>query len=296
MTFTRTASGVANISKFYRVDCLVYTEGASDEQTGGIRRPDEFYYKAVFRVIAPDLTVKVKCIGNQEAAFSYFKIIEKENIKNALVAVDRDTFGIDKSAVMHPKLIFTYGYSWESDLWTITSADLLIKALTAGAGSADDQFLASFEHGAKRLKFLSALDIAGRASGAKALLPKNKNKCGINIRASAMVPISSTEIRRLSTQYRNTNAWSCSISRKILATGLRASADKVIQGHLWENFVYQLVSTSIQRFSGVGKPEKALLRLILLTLFGDRTSECLGAERLEYYRSSIEAGLSCLDA
>lgn len=296
MTFTRTASGVANISKFYRADCVVYTEGVSDELTGAIRRPDELYYKAVFRVVAPDLTVKVKCVGNQEAAFSYVNLIDKQKIKNALVAVDRDTFGIDKSAVTHPRLIFTYGYSWESDLWTITSADLLIKALTAGAGFADEQFRASFRHGAKRLKFLSALDMAGRASGAKALLPKKRNTCGINIRASAMFPISSAEIRRLSTQYRCTNAWSCSISRKILAAGLKASADKVVQGHLWENFVYQLVSVSVQRVAGVGKPEKALLRLIMLTLFGEHTSECLGDERLEHYRSAIAACLSCLHA
>lgn len=109
--FKRTPLGMANEFLFHAVQFTVYCEGRPS--TGPECSGDEVFWTNLFRRLG--FSVKVKSVGSKTNALEVFYEVRDKNLKNVLVCVDSDYDDYIGSRVSHPALIYTRGYSWESD-------------------------------------------------------------------------------------------------------------------------------------------------------------------------------------
>lgn len=114
MTFERTKSGQENRAAFHRVDYICYVEGGGGRSE---RSDDVSFWEEIFSITRPD--VKVRCIargGKPELEARARDIINKD-IANSLVAIDADYDELLDEKLSDPRVLYTYGYSWENDIF-----------------------------------------------------------------------------------------------------------------------------------------------------------------------------------
>lgn len=110
--FTRTASGLANEYLFYDVDYVVYCEGETGE--GEISSLDELFWSQLFSKFGK--LVKCKSSGTKPELEALARYVVDNNIPNIIIAMDRDYSDLLGEEIIHPRIIYTFGYSWESDI------------------------------------------------------------------------------------------------------------------------------------------------------------------------------------
>ena len=110
--FTRTSAGLANEHLFYGVEYVVYCEGQTGQ--GDIASLDELYWSSVFSQFGKN--IKCKSSGSKPQLESLAKDIISNKVSNVIVAMDRDYSDLLGEELRHPQVIYTYGYSWESDI------------------------------------------------------------------------------------------------------------------------------------------------------------------------------------
>lgn len=125
MRFTRTRAGISNQHLFHNVDYVVYVEGGrrsynledvfygkcSDSST------DIAFWRNIFNKYGINKKIKFKSIGSKSTARKIAAEVRDNNISNTIVALDRDYDGVLDNLIDSPKIIYSYGYSWENDLW-----------------------------------------------------------------------------------------------------------------------------------------------------------------------------------
>ena len=110
--FKRTKNGLSNENLFYDVEIIIYCEGV--ELQGEAKNLDEIFWARVFE--ANGKKVKCKSCGSKSNLELMAECITSNEISNVVVAMDRDyDYYLDK-LIDHPQVIYTYGYSWESDV------------------------------------------------------------------------------------------------------------------------------------------------------------------------------------
>jgi len=290
VTFSRTASGIANYRKFFGSYVMVFAEGKSSEKDNDDQLPDQLFYKSVFKSVNPNWRVKVKCVGNRESALAYIDLIRNSKADNCIVAIDKDNFGISASFLECPEVISTHGYSWENDLCTYRLALDVLKDITAGNKKSSDWFSMSFWGLQKRLAFLSALDISSQVVG-RSLLPKNGGSCGIGFQKKGAFVITVSEVRRLTAKYR-TIVNGCSVANQVKYVASRKIPQQRIQGHLWEHAIRFLISTAASIGFKMSQPSGQLLLNLMLSKFGSDPALYLGAVPYRHYRDQIRSRIN----
>lgn len=290
MTFKRTAAGIANYPAFTHADLVLYIEGRGCECTGAEKTPaDAKFYEALLRAIAPSKTIKIKCVGNKETALSYANAISRSNEKNSLVIVDRDYDGVMSSLIDHPAIVYTRGYSWESDLWNLKIAAEVLNRVTISHKDAIPMLTRRYVNVTKRLRFLSSLDASLQAAG-RNLLPKNKGSCGVDIKPLSRFVILRDEIARLTAKYRNDAASSDTVCVGIREATSRTGAPNTIQGHLWCHVIITLIAAIYKKLMAESSmPNAVVYNLILGTFSNDGAKKHLESTVFNYYRAEITA-------
>lgn len=284
MSFTRTRNGLKNFGRFFGADVTLYVEGRLltklpiEDQT----RPDTKFYSALCSRYMEGKRVKVKLTGNRESALKYHSKIIESSIPNSLVMVDRDYDGLLYSTLRKPKLILTYGYSWENDFWT---EDLLLKTLSVSTASdvaAVELASIKLRRVLKRLAKISALNAAAHINGGSVFTGK-KNSRGLNIVASSMFPISLDEYRRIAKGLPQM----CEVMARVHSTALRLSRESVIQGHLLEYVALFLLSYIYTASTSTQLRNHTILVNIALSLFSEDPSAYISSEADKYYKKEF---------
>lgn len=154
--FTRTDSGISNQYLFYEVDFMVYCEGEpKGNETATL---DEMFWQRIFS----DHGKKVHCVskGGKNNLLSEVKKLKNGDIDNVVVAMDRDYDEFLGEMINHPKVFYTYGYSFESDLvqdFPIQSA-LTPLATIIDTGDIECEFLDFKKKSSLLLRRICALD------------------------------------------------------------------------------------------------------------------------------------------
>jgi hypothetical protein len=120
--FTRTKFGLSNEHQFYRVELVVYCEG--DTVEGESASLDEVFWTKVFE--CNGRVVKCKSLGGKPTLRPLAEKVANGEIDNVVVAMDRDYDHLRGLKIFHPKVIYTFGYSWESDVMLRFDFDLAI--------------------------------------------------------------------------------------------------------------------------------------------------------------------------
>jgi hypothetical protein len=124
--FHRTPSGLSNLAVFLGVDVVVYLEGGErhytltdlENETSASENYDTMFWQAVFRVFRPRLKAHFKSIGSKTTVLSVSRLVAAGNVRNVVTALDRDLDHVRRAKLRHPNILYTYGYSWENDVFT----------------------------------------------------------------------------------------------------------------------------------------------------------------------------------
>ncbi|MDT8922788.1 DUF4435 domain-containing protein [Pseudomonas taiwanensis] len=126
MTFVRTNSGLSNFHAFFGVEYIVYSEGGdpkkskknehSDDATiDEVWSIDSIFWRSVFSKFLPGTAIKIKSLGSKDFVRPYAEKIQTNSIKNSIAVFDRDYDCYRGEIINHPRVLYTYGYSWEND-------------------------------------------------------------------------------------------------------------------------------------------------------------------------------------
>ena len=128
MSFRRTASGIANLRIFKRVDLVVFTEGGGtnfskhEAYLGRFHKSsdDIEFWERIFGIFRPNITISCRALGGTDPLKDIAKDIESQNISGVCVVMDRDYNGLLSNLIVHSNVVYTRCYSWESELFHST--------------------------------------------------------------------------------------------------------------------------------------------------------------------------------
>lgn len=295
MTFTRTTSGIRNYPNFYNVDIVVYTEGSTTKTTEDSEFiPDRFFYKTLLSNIFDHKKIEIKCVGNKQTALAYVQPIINSGLKNSIVIVDRDYDNLRCSLLEIDSLMYTNGYSWENDLWTLELVSSVLKDLTLQSDEAVTLLQKNYLNALKRLKILSILDAAAQINS-KCILPKNSGACGINVNYSNTSLIAYSELKRLIIKFKSICDESCRIVQSVLKKARKLEPSKIIQGHLWAHVITKLISHIYTLITKNTKLPTSLIRTLILNKFLSDPSKYLGLDTYNYYSKQLALKIGPLE-
>ncbi len=110
--FNRTPKGLASEYLFHSVDFVVYCEGLPDSNEAATM--DEMFWNKIF--VKFGLKAKCKSKGSKTDLLCLAEIIRSNNVLHVIVAMDRDYDSLRNEIIRHPRIFYTFGYSWESDV------------------------------------------------------------------------------------------------------------------------------------------------------------------------------------
>jgi len=284
MSFTRTASGLRNFARFFGAELTLYVEGRLSEElpVEDPTRPDTKFYDALCSRYLLDRKVKIKLTGNRKNALGYHNKIMDLSIPNSLVIVDRDYDGLLLSPFVKPKLILTYGYSWENDFWTEPLFLNTLNFSTASDVGVVDLASVKLRRTLRRLAKLSALNAAAHIDGASIFPSEGKSK-GFKIDVTSEFPISISEYRRLAKNSENM----CEVMTEVHRAALKVAPQRIIQGHLLEYVSLYLLSYIYTMSTDTVLKNHTILVNMALSLFSKDPGEYISPEADEYYRSEF---------
>ena len=281
MKFTRSRSGLKNFGRFFGADLTLYVEGRLLTQlpVEDPTRPDTKFYNALCSKYLSGRKVKIKLTGNRKSALGYHEKIISSSIPDSLVIVDRDYDGLLFTPIDKPKLILTYGYSWENDFWTEALILHTLNISTASDTNVLNIASTQLRRTLRRLAKLSALNAAAHIDGAS-IFPSKKNSKGLSIDGSSMFPISKSEYRRIA---RNLTSM-CEVMKGVHSSALRTCQEKIIQGHLLEYVSLFLISYIYTMSTSTVLKNNTILVNIALSLFSGDPSAYITPAADDYYR------------
>lgn len=114
-TFERSPAGIANRRLFFGVDAVVYVEGGVGD--GGLPSIDGAFWQSRIRLFWP--SVKVRCIarGGKTHLLQLLSSILISGTKSSFVALDRDHDDLCARGIDSHNVLYTFGYSWENDIF-----------------------------------------------------------------------------------------------------------------------------------------------------------------------------------
>jgi len=122
-TFTRTVSGITNSHLFNSKRITVYTEGKllKSKNINSEYSPDLRFWESVFDSFSDRSDFKFKCVGTKRNLIEIANKIVENGARNALVTMDRDHDDYRGKLLNSPYVLYTYGYSWENDVFGVES-------------------------------------------------------------------------------------------------------------------------------------------------------------------------------
>jgi hypothetical protein len=136
--FRRTTSGLMNQHLFHNVDLVVFLEGGQTytktEVYSGTHNDTSFdilFWKRIFRKFFADKKIKFKSVGSKSTINEIAIDIIEGEISTVVVAMDSEFDEMLQQKVEHPNILYTYGYSWENEIWNEIVIKEVIEQLSA---------------------------------------------------------------------------------------------------------------------------------------------------------------------
>ncbi len=137
IAFHRTSSGLSNLSIFLGVDVVVYLEGGdrklslADLETDLVasENHDTMFWQTILNEFRPNIKAHLKSIGSKATVISVSRLVVTGVIHHVITALDRDFDHIRRAKIRHPNVLYTYGYSWENDVFTKSNLKTLSRSL-----------------------------------------------------------------------------------------------------------------------------------------------------------------------
>jgi hypothetical protein len=242
----------------------------------------------VFGLFAPDKRVYFKPLGSKTQLQPVAELLAAFGIRTALVCFDRDYDHI-RGLLTTPGVLYTYGYSWENDVWSPELIEDLFYTFCdvcrteAQVGNTISELLSSFE---KRVRWFIYADMLAFACGSS-VIPRDGLAC---VRVQ---PDQAPEIDRtiLYDRLREVNAARSPNRLRVLPGGFRVRAVRDTVGHVLAYFCFQLLRFLVKSHGGHGLRQSevipAAIRLARDQLLANPDLRSHYQEHFERWRASL---------
>lgn len=125
MAFVRTRSGLSNLHLFYRSRQVLFVEGGGENITiddiirnkSNHHAIDVIFWRTLLKAFGYKDEIVIKPIGSKGNVLAIAEQVIASDSATLVVAMDRDYDFINKKNLSHPRILYTYGYCWENDVW-----------------------------------------------------------------------------------------------------------------------------------------------------------------------------------
>ena len=125
MTFRRTNGSFSSLHLFYGVDYVAFCEGGGSVPYGALLQgeagehgtADALYWKKRLDCVHAGKRTKVISVGNKSFLNELCEVGRSENFKTVFICMDTDYDHICSSLRKEPFVYYTWGYSWENDVF-----------------------------------------------------------------------------------------------------------------------------------------------------------------------------------
>lgn len=125
--FERTKSGQQNRALFYGVSYTCYVEGGGGDDD---RSPDASFWSQVLQAFKPGMKIVFLPRGGKPILEKLANDIITKDTKNTLVAMDADYDRIFGHIISDPRVLYSYGYSWECDVFHVQCLKGIIETIS----------------------------------------------------------------------------------------------------------------------------------------------------------------------
>lgn len=109
-----------------KVDAVVFAEGGGNQLkisdielgAGDSSTLDSAFWSSIFRALAHERSVEVRSVGNKLTVESIAHLVASGAVSRVIVALDRDFDDRRARKIDHSNILYTFGYSWENDVFT----------------------------------------------------------------------------------------------------------------------------------------------------------------------------------
>jgi hypothetical protein len=170
MIFSRTSSGLRNMHKFLGVDAVVFVEGGvslsfEDVLNGQFNDSsvDVGFWRNIFGLFSDKKKYQFRAVGSKA---NLMKLAERkidENIETYFIAMDKDHDFIKEEMLNSPGIFYTYGYSWENDIWNLHTCSDVFYGISNKCDKTVDistelsELMNNFERKFKKFVYLDAI-------------------------------------------------------------------------------------------------------------------------------------------
>jgi len=274
--FTRTNLGLQNEYLFYDVDFVVYCEGHAVDGEGSSL--DEVFWEKVFSENGK--SVECKSAGGKTELRPFALRVIDENISNVVIAMDRDYDDLRNQMINHPQVIYTFGYSLESDVILDFQFDIALSlfATTARRNSMHNEFNAFLIRQSDCLRRVFALDFKYIGSN-EALFDRNKPASILATPKNAEPYVKVSSLLAKAKTIRCYQTYTLPAATYKAACGIRSFFGKAVSRLVFHWFVYR--TKKINRSRNI--KYIAFMSLLIRTLNLAKT----GVPRNLYYSGEI---------
>lgn len=290
MSFERSATGQANRALFYGVDWIIYTEGG-DNSGGPARSYDTLFWVAVFRSIEPTLRYKAIPRGGKQELKDLARQVIDDDVNNVVVAMDRDYDDINEILVRHPRVVYTFGYSFENDIY---EAGCLTRLFSSLAPNVTEEHELAVEIDNWVRLFMSTIrwpikvDIIAQKNNVTGFDRERPQKY-FKSNAYGSEPLASrdrivAETDRILSECRD---------RSFGMDSIPSTLPSSIVGHIWEVFAFRLFSFLHSRYCSTSKLSYDQIRASGIACLQIRIMHAADNDNIsEYYRNAVRSALS----
>ncbi len=123
MSFQHSLAGLSNLHVFSGVDAIVFVEGGESRSIADVRSgkfdstsSDVGFWQKCFSELGPAITLQFRAVGAKPTLLDLARAVAN-GATGVYVAMDRDFDHLLGHAIRTPKVLYTFGYSWENDVW-----------------------------------------------------------------------------------------------------------------------------------------------------------------------------------
>ncbi|OWK68836.1 DUF4435 domain-containing protein [Pedobacter sp. AJM] len=137
--FRRTNKGISNLHLFYNVDVIVYLEGGSKsyskhevyQNSFSSDTEDIAFWSRLFKRYRSAEKLKYKSVGSKQTLKEIAEDLLSGAIDNIYIAMDNEFDEVHNKRIIHDNIFYTYGYSYENDVWNLQTVLTILEDLTA---------------------------------------------------------------------------------------------------------------------------------------------------------------------
>lgn len=256
MNFHRTASGLSNLYLFQGVEVVVFVEGGRTCTLAEVLQgtftagcSDVKFWHELFEYFRPGLKVHFRAVGSKSTLNSIATLVSTGTVHRVVVCMDRDFDDCCGTLINSPNVMYTFGYSWENDVW---SREIVVDVFEFYSNNPNSTSLAKQEIADRFEEFSRFVRSSVRIDAVLAVnsfpLLKREHFQAIISSPNAGAPQMHYDRRRSLIRQarlkRGTNKLSKVASRSI-------DVGRDCFGHLLADFAYGLLGHCLRKYSGV---------------------------------------------